>query len=810
MQVASSALALAGLGYSMSKTTRRDFDPRFAILENTNTEYCENPAFLEREKMRQSWEKASRPLETGVIPRNTIHQSLSGKYMTDEEFRHNNMIPFFGSQNRQPSVSNTAYQSQLETFTGTSSTYIQKQEQSPLFSPQFTRNDHIYGKKVHDSDLFTHYNPSRYRQGEPVQDPVHVGPGINKGYTSLPSGGFQQMDSREFAMPKDTNELRVASKPKVSYEGVVVEGHKEYQRGLPPEKVEQQRPTRYYENTLSRATPTSSSTKETARSEVLDKETQRQSSISSYIGTSGSKQVQRGRQEGETYSLPKNTPLQGFGLTHAFSLQHPNHWDEPSPSSVALSKTTDRGHHEHNAFFSNVVQLVQSIFVPIQDFLRPTLKETTVDDTNPVGYTRVACPKSTAYDPSDTARTTLKEQLVQDGTNYGGILKPSTQQKGIVYDPSSHIAKPTIKETQLMDESTSGSIYYPAQQIVIQNNDTIRTTIKDINIEAAWGGGHVTGGSICLQVYDPCEISKRTVKETLLHDADRLNLASQQRSSTVYDPSDVTKTTIKETQIHDTSSYTHIGPVQSGLGYGSKMESSLSCPDTMKRTTKDTLLHESKKVNVHRVGLPEPSQYETYDRTKTTMKETNIENNQLSGNIQHTQTQLGYLTNEVQVPTTSKEQTSDHEYVGDASRPSTGAYQISEYDAKETAKQSLSDIEYTGNADFGVKQSTIYDDMYDNTSLNENKQRVSVGRAPTQTNVKMSQGSDTVYFSKTKSEDCNERDLSFTKVISLFSAPSPTTVLDKERQSYKEENRHDKEIMLQALESNPYIVKLSL
>jgi hypothetical protein len=51
-----------------------------------------------------------------------------------------------------------------------------------------------------------------------------VGPGVNDGYTNLPSGGYQQDSIREFALPKTTDEIRVANKPKLTYEGEVVPG----------------------------------------------------------------------------------------------------------------------------------------------------------------------------------------------------------------------------------------------------------------------------------------------------------------------------------------------------------------------------------------------------------------------------------------------------------------------------------------------------------------------------------------------------------------------------------------------------------
>jgi hypothetical protein len=62
-----------------------------------------------------------------------ITSGLSGQTIDANDFRHNNMQPFYGGsvkQNMAPSV-NT---SRLDTFTGAGTTQIQKQEISPMFN----------------------------------------------------------------------------------------------------------------------------------------------------------------------------------------------------------------------------------------------------------------------------------------------------------------------------------------------------------------------------------------------------------------------------------------------------------------------------------------------------------------------------------------------------------------------------------------------------------------------------------------------------------------------------------------------------
>ena len=53
---------------------------------------------------------------------------------------------------------------------------------------------------------------------------VQVGPGVNDGYTNIPKGGYQQENLRDFALPPTTDELRVESRPKLSYSPPVIPG----------------------------------------------------------------------------------------------------------------------------------------------------------------------------------------------------------------------------------------------------------------------------------------------------------------------------------------------------------------------------------------------------------------------------------------------------------------------------------------------------------------------------------------------------------------------------------------------------------
>lgn len=135
---------------------------------------------------------------------------------------HNNEVPFFGPRVTQ-SMYSGATDTVLDNHTGAGKEYFQKRE---VLS--------FYDAKPGSGKPFGNPNESEFMQSRMVSgqnmknvfpiEQVQVGPGANDGYTNLPKGGFQQDQLREYAVPKNTDELRVVTKPKLSYEPPVIPG----------------------------------------------------------------------------------------------------------------------------------------------------------------------------------------------------------------------------------------------------------------------------------------------------------------------------------------------------------------------------------------------------------------------------------------------------------------------------------------------------------------------------------------------------------------------------------------------------------
>ena len=183
------------------------------------------------------------PKETFISPmpvapeteRVTLVQSADG---------HNNMVPFFGANVTQ-SVYSGATDGILDTYTGTGkNTFFHKEEAPAMFKPE-AGTGLPWGRQVETDFEQSRMVTSMSMKNVAPIDRVNVGPGVNDGYTNLPSGGYQQDAMREYALPRTTDEIRVANKPKLTYEGEVIPGaHYITEMGIQP-PVKKNRPDRF-------------------------------------------------------------------------------------------------------------------------------------------------------------------------------------------------------------------------------------------------------------------------------------------------------------------------------------------------------------------------------------------------------------------------------------------------------------------------------------------------------------------------------------------------------------------------------------
>lgn len=145
---------------------------------------------------------------------------------------HNNMVPFFGANRTQTTYSD-GHESLLDKYTGMgANTFFRKEESSAFFSPEAGRGNPWKAPVETDFEQSRQVTSMSMKNVAPI-DRVMVGPGVNDGYTNLPSGGFNQgIESREWQLPKTTDELRIDTKPKITYTSNPTPGKQRY--GLQP------------------------------------------------------------------------------------------------------------------------------------------------------------------------------------------------------------------------------------------------------------------------------------------------------------------------------------------------------------------------------------------------------------------------------------------------------------------------------------------------------------------------------------------------------------------------------------------------
>ena len=112
----------------------------------------------------------------------SIFSSLTGTTMTKENFKHNNMVPFFKGSTA-PGSSHNNNNRVLEKFIGNNPFECEKKEREPLFAPEKDLNN-IYGYTKDTDEMKSRMNITNIRTNETPFEKVIVGPGLNKGYTS--------------------------------------------------------------------------------------------------------------------------------------------------------------------------------------------------------------------------------------------------------------------------------------------------------------------------------------------------------------------------------------------------------------------------------------------------------------------------------------------------------------------------------------------------------------------------------------------------------------------------------------------------
>lgn len=157
-------------------------------------------------------------------PASQLPQLTENVRLSADAKGHNNMVPFFGARVTQ-NLRGGANDSILDSFSGTGNEFVQKREVQSFYDVTPGYGD-PYGNPVESDFMQSRMVAGMNMKNVSPIERTYVAPGVNNGYTNTGSGGYQQFtDAQQFAKPRTTDEMRVANKPKLSYESPVVPGN---------------------------------------------------------------------------------------------------------------------------------------------------------------------------------------------------------------------------------------------------------------------------------------------------------------------------------------------------------------------------------------------------------------------------------------------------------------------------------------------------------------------------------------------------------------------------------------------------------
>lgn len=467
--------------------------------------------------------------------------SLSGEPITANTFKHNNMQPFFGSTVKQ-NLGEYSNNSIMENFTGKQNFYRKKSEIPQMFNPEANISN-PYGMSNLSGYQRNRYIASNKRTNEAPTEKIYVGPGLDKGYTWKPSGGFQQADTRKYVLPKTVDELRVKTNPKLVYHRPVIPGSRPSKVGKVgivsknrPDTFAEWGPDRYFITTGDRIKPKQ-------RGEVVLKHSNRTTTdIRRAMGPAGPKDgfSKRGiRSNVKVTEKCQYTPGGPRGVDGSGKWNIPEECPKITNNYVPMKKCdgntmninklsrtkgsvyTDSRHSTHSIHDygksgfnlnitnrdetqcipnGNITGVEQQKYVPITSELRPTRKQDVVGNTRWASNVQMPYNRGDVRDPSHIARTTIKETLLHEAplTNMGTHVP-----NAIAYDPT-HVAKTTIKETLLHETPLTNMGTSVPNAMTYDPDDKLKTTHKETTLSEYTGNAYEKKeGSYTITDIDP-------------------------------------------------------------------------------------------------------------------------------------------------------------------------------------------------------------------------------------------------------------------------------------------------------------------
>ena len=344
--------------------------------------------------------------------------SLTGNYLDSKEFKHNNMVPFNGGKIKGYTYDTNIAETVLDNMVGSGSQVIKKIEQAPLFKPQ-ENIQWAYGMPNNSDFYQSRVNPAMRNNNVKPFETVNVGPGLNQGYNSTGTGGYNSgMEARDMWLPKTVDQLRVDTNPKLEYSLDGLDGPANSYIKNPGiiGRVEKHTPDTFFINTQDRWLTTTGSEKgQTLRPIQEMGVIRRPNCDSEYMGPAGGERLANyvpgsaeptKRKESVTCDVPHSTAV------GKAPVDEENRFLK-SFTNYSNNRSTTRHVDTYRSGFSGAIG---AVIAPIMDILRPVRKEELVQNVRVYGDAGSSVASGYVLNKNEKTPTTVKETTLYSTT----------------------------------------------------------------------------------------------------------------------------------------------------------------------------------------------------------------------------------------------------------------------------------------------------------------------------------------------------------------------------------------------------------
>jgi len=356
---------------------------------------------------------------------NNIQQiySMTGKYVDAGNFQHNNMVPFVGGKIKGQVYNENMAETILDNMNGSGSQTIKKIEQAPLFKPQ----DHVQWPNgaPNMSDFYqSRENPGMTNYMAKPFESLHVGPGLNQGFTTEGSLGYNSgMEARDKWIDKTVDELRIVTNPKLEFSLDNHEGpsyaHVQ-NRGIEG-KVEKYNPDKFFIQNQDRWLTTTGQEKGQSMRPVQElPETVRSMDSISYMGPAVNSETSLGYAP-QNYEQSRRPESVSCDVAHSSAQGRGPHTDKDLAKRSHTNYVNNRALlNQPDTFRSGFSGAIGAVVAPLFDVFRPSRKEEFGSNVRIYGTIGSSVPDSYVLNPNEATPTTIKETTLYSPNMYYG------------------------------------------------------------------------------------------------------------------------------------------------------------------------------------------------------------------------------------------------------------------------------------------------------------------------------------------------------------------------------------------------------